>query len=648
MPVNDDIQSAIQAVRRRARELAEAGARDDRTHDAETLAALADGTVSLDDLSDSAIERCIQTFGCEQVVEALVETTANATAETPVQTPAPNAADQDADDQPFMRLVPSEKPMTLQTAHPSAASLRLADARRSWQIQPRWLAMAACILLLIGVAVVTLAPWRGPGGPTPPSQLALTLQWPQDGLDSTGNPLNLPGAQVAQGMPDFSSTGGTLGGSETNETITRWRLATVIVSLENGFGSGAIISPDGWILTNYHVVDSAVQEAAISASRARVQVITAHVEDGRVKPRDPLPATVYRADPRLDLALVKLDRLPEGVEQLPHFDMAEAVREGEDCFVVGSQQNGPAWWVRAGSVSHQFDFPEDLSQVAAGHANPAMDLLRDRRTLIVSDAQVSNGDSGGPLLNADGQLIGLTFATSANRSAGSVGWHVALPHLRSFVETMPTDAEAAPFDPWTAGLPYASMLSPSMVDGDRDGRIDSLRYIFDQRTEQGGEPQHVAAAFFIDFQQRASESEQVLDHMPHGLWGMEDRGNFHFDLMLIARADGVAIVGYTNADGIVDEMRIGRTGSDQASVIWTRGAEGHWQVRQADAATPMLDPQRISEENLRRLGVVSGRIVAPARGAGEDGLPGGKGTRPGQQDKSPLPGDDRRNVPNAM
>ena len=140
-------------------------------------------------------------------------------------------------------------------------------------------------------------------------------------------------------------------------------MATVIVRSDDGWGSGAFISADGWMLTNYHVVERAAQRASISGAVATLDVIAPEVAGDRLKAGQARRARLYRADPVHDLALLKLESPPAPVA---FFKLADKVDEGQDCVVIGSQGNGPAWWVRASIVSQVFDFPADLSQVAAG------------------------------------------------------------------------------------------------------------------------------------------------------------------------------------------------------------------------------------------------------------------------------------------
>lgn len=576
-------QTRIDSILKRAKALeAEAGDSEMVAH-AEVLARLVDKTTTLDDLPDEALEACRDHLGTSGMVDALLQN-------------APSSHGVEEADM--------SQPETLGKITPETQSnARTMSPRSIWRRSQTWLAIAAAVTLVLVLSV----PWlKRPGQTTTTPQIALTLTGDQAFNPASLHRLDMIHGQIAAGLPDFTIQTGTLGatGSDPHEYM---RLGTVIVRSENGYGSGAFISADGWLLTNYHVVADPAQTASLTGQAAKVEVITAHEADGHNKPEPAVSATVYRVDPEHDLALLKLDTTPAGMTQVPFFKLATSFSDTEDCFVVGSQFNGPAWWVRGTNISQRFDFPDDLSQVAAGVDTQAAMIDRSDMTVLVSDARVSPGDSGGPLLNAKGELIGLTFATSANSSAGSVGWHIALKHLRAFLTTMPTQPEGVPFDLWTAGLPHASMLEPQLADADGDGRVDSLVWRFATAGENG---QEVAAAtvVFIDLdeQDHADSGPQgARQHIPQGLWGVKREGNFTFDVCIVRRADGVAAVAYTDASKNVNEIRIGHGDRNVAQIIWRRGANGAWTATPG-GQTPLIDPGSFNREQLRRLQATTG------------------------------------------
>jgi S1-C subfamily serine protease len=498
-------------------------------------------------------------------------------------------------------------------------------------------AATAAVVLLATIFFLFNGPWKPPSDGTG-GRMQLALQWPAaPPFDpSARKAWRLPETPLPKGLPDFTYSTGTLGAAQ-DDRHARWPLATVIVRAEEGFGSGALISAEGWILTSYQVVAEAAQKAAVEGLPAKVQVITACLTEGRLQPREPaLTATLYRADPRLGLALLKLDGLPEGSNQMPCFRLADGMQDGQDCFVVGSQPNGPAWWIRSGNIKRRLDYPQGLSQFAAGVADDTVRLERMRTIIWVSDTEVSAGDAGGPLLNAQGELMGLTFVPAGKPTASSTGWHVALETLRGFVAELPSRPEGVPLDPWTAGLPRSVLLDPELADGDGDGRIDSLRYRHvsaSQESSSAAVSQPLALTVFVDLAQRAKRADDPLDRVPAGLWGMEERGGFHFDLFLMTRADGLTAVGYANRQRLVDEIRIGRSREGTTRILWHRDQNGRWQSSTPAAATPLVDATRLGAKNLRRLQSITGgmltaptqRIVPDQQGPRPGGGPGGQG-----------------------
>jgi len=150
---------------------------------------------------------------------------------------------------------------------------------------------------------------------------------------------------------------------------------------EKGVGTGVIYRPDGWILTNDHVV----------AGFTKVQV---DLSDGRQ-----LPAKVIHEANSNDLAVIKIDATDLPAAQ---FGDSATVRPGQFAMAVGS--------------------PFDMDQtVTVGHISALgrVQTIPDRRTpmgfrgysdLIQTDTPINMGNSGGPLINVDGQVIGINSA----------------------------------------------------------------------------------------------------------------------------------------------------------------------------------------------------------------------------------------------
>jgi Do/DeqQ family serine protease len=159
---------------------------------------------------------------------------------------------------------------------------------------------------------------------------------------------------------------------------------------EGGLGSGVIVRPDGYILTNNHVVDHADQ-------------LSVELTDGRS-----FKAKVVGTDPATDLAVVKIDgtKLPT----LPLGD-SDAVRVGDVVLAVGNPL-GVGQTVTMGIVS------------AKGRATEGGD--KSYEDFIQTDAPINQGNSGGALVSTRGELVGIN-SQILSPSGGNIGIGFAIP-----------------------------------------------------------------------------------------------------------------------------------------------------------------------------------------------------------------------------
>jgi S1-C subfamily serine protease len=176
----------------------------------------------------------------------------------------------------------------------------------------------------------------------------------------------------------------------------RFRQGYAVTSL----GSGVIVSPEGYVLTNNHVVER--------GARFRVGLV-----DGRE-----LTAKLIGTDPSSDLAVLKL----ETRERLPAVPIgrSEELLIGETVIAIGNPF-GLASTVTTGVVS-------------ALHRN----FKAGDRTLfdfVQTDASINPGNSGGPLLDIEGRLIGINTAILGDRNAG-IGFAIPIDRARRVAEDL--------------------------------------------------------------------------------------------------------------------------------------------------------------------------------------------------------------------
>ena len=158
-----------------------------------------------------------------------------------------------------------------------------------------------------------------------------------------------------------------------------------------GFGSGVVISPDGYIVTNNHVVEGARKiEVTFNDKRKR-------------------SATIIGADPTTDIALIKVEATD--LEFLTFGD-SDKVRVGEWVLAVGNPFKLTST-VTAGIVSAK---ARNINILGEGTIE----------SFIQTDAAVNPGNSGGALVNINGDLIGINAAI-ASRTGGYEGYSFAIP-----------------------------------------------------------------------------------------------------------------------------------------------------------------------------------------------------------------------------
>ncbi|MFA5051508.1 MAG: trypsin-like peptidase domain-containing protein [Patescibacteria group bacterium] len=179
---------------------------------------------------------------------------------------------------------------------------------------------------------------------------------------------------------------------------------------EVGAGSGFIISADGLILTNKHVVSTAEADYTVVLS------------DGTK-----YKATVVATDPLNDIALVKID-----ATNLPTLTLGDSnsLQIGQTVIAIGNTLGQYQNTVTRGIIS-------GLSRtVTAGDNTGSSETLQN---IIQTDAAINSGNSGGPLLDITGQVIGMN--TAVNASGQSVGFAIPINQVKKDIQSVQTSGK---------------------------------------------------------------------------------------------------------------------------------------------------------------------------------------------------------------
>jgi len=271
-------------------------------------------------------------------------------------------------------------------------------------------------------------------------------------------------------------------------TYRRAAPAVVLIRTPTGYGSGVVITSDGKILTNAHVVSDASQhdfERLVLVRRGRIDPTS-----GRMQ-LDPTQysAWVYAVDEAHDVALIALQDPPADLVTLPLAELAPA--PGTDVAAIGNAGRGLLWSMKVGVVASVGDLDEasafrsgsGIDCELAPHDAPEFPCapadvrevygLSDipRGEVIETTCPTFPGDSGGALVTRDGRLIGINAVSD---SAGT-SMHVSASTLLAFVSHIPTRRLSELVDVDTLGpdLGYRDLDGDGVVDAlvsEQDGR----------------------------------------------------------------------------------------------------------------------------------------------------------------------------------
>lgn len=188
-------------------------------------------------------------------------------------------------------------------------------------------------------------------------------------------------------------------------------ISAVFTETTGGTGTGIIISSDGYVVTNAHVVRAHSDSGYILAGK--VTVVTADNEE--------YPAEIVGTDPRTDLAVLKINSA--GKKLVPaEFGDSSKLSEGELAVAIGN----PLGFELYGSVT--------CGIVSA--LNRQITIEEYEMTLIQTDAAINPGNSGGPLLNSCGQVIGINSSKIISDYAEGLGFAIPITSAKPIIDEL--------------------------------------------------------------------------------------------------------------------------------------------------------------------------------------------------------------------
>lgn len=196
---------------------------------------------------------------------------------------------------------------------------------------------------------------------------------------------------------------------------------------KQGSGSGFFISPDGYLLTNFHVLQNA-------------QKLEVSTQEGQT-----YPAKLIGSDPGTDVALLKVD----GDKPFPFLEMGQSndLFVGQSVYAIGNPF-GLKSTLTTGVIS-------SLGRTLKTPSNRIMDGV------IQTDAAINPGNSGGPLLDSDGKVIGINTAIfSPSGASAGIGFTIPIERVRQIATELKTNGFIArPY----LGLMVGLELNPALA-----------------------------------------------------------------------------------------------------------------------------------------------------------------------------------------
>jgi len=238
--------------------------------------------------------------------------------------------------------------------------------------------------------------------------------------------------------------------------------------IQGSTGTGSLIDNQGFIITNYHIIENANQVWIYPYSKKF-----------NFEKSEKFLSTVVARNKTTDLAILKAYGISNKIKPIP-FGTIDSMQEGDDVFAIG-HPNSLHWSITDGIISNI-------------RKNYEMEKFSLKADLIQNTAPILGGSSGGPLLNERGQIIGVN--TIGDDSA-NFNFAVAINHVRELLKQVSESTEIKTFveeellkkykkvlsgdynkngviDEWSVDTNNNGIFDTLYVDDDEDGKIERI------------------------------------------------------------------------------------------------------------------------------------------------------------------------------
>jgi S1-C subfamily serine protease len=389
----------------------------------------------------------------------------------------------------------------------------------------------------------------------------------------------------------------------------------IVIAGGQAHGSGFLISRDGWLITNHHVAE----HARLSDGLTREVIV--HLgrlnKDGLMEPlQQRFAAEVYKWDSKRDLALLKLKGMPADTP-LPFLNLSEAnAKPGEDVASLGHAGLSLMWALKPGVVQAVGKYVLDsaavfrtwdtkvssatASSLGLGYEDVKKAVESRLQTygnvlLVQATCPILPGDSGGPLLNLKGEVIGVNAFCSYDEAGGRANYFVHATELKEFMRERPGEPMT-----YLPSLWDAEADACAVYDLDGDGKPETMMIY--KTTPGDPRPKMTLVGIGLDLSERSDLSNYVVtlgdQILKTDAPGIYQARAMRLQEYIVNTGDALISAYDLNEDGHFETVFLDRDMDGKNAIELRSAGPGKPYQRQVSAAssTILLDSSRIPEQ----------------------------------------------------